>query len=116
MVEIITTDEFLTWYNALDAAQTKSVFRVVGVLEQDGVSLRFPLSSALTGSNYPVRELRIQSGGAPLRVAYIFDPTRNAVLLLGGDKTGKTDEQFYEWFISRAEKIWEQYKVEQGIK
>jgi hypothetical protein len=35
-------------------------------------------------------------------VAYAFDPERNAVLLLGGDKTG--DDRFYEWLIPSAER------------
>jgi hypothetical protein len=36
-----------------------------------------------------MRELRIQSHGDPLRVFYAFDPSRSAVLLIGGNKTGK---------------------------
>jgi hypothetical protein len=35
-----------------------------------------------------MRELRVQSGGKPIRVFYAFDPRRTAILLLGGDKTG----------------------------
>jgi hypothetical protein len=38
-------------------------------------------------------------------------PRRHAVLLLGGDKTG--DDRFYETFLPRAERIWEEYLAEQ---
>jgi hypothetical protein len=86
----------------------------VDQLEIQGVSLPFPYSSAIVGSQYPLRELRIQSGGRPLRVLYIFDPQRNAVLLIGGDKTG--DDRFYERMVPTAERIWEVYRNEQGFK
>lgn len=63
-----------------------------------------------------LRELRIQSGGKPLRVLYAFDPSRQAVLLIGGDKTGdKTgDKRFYETMVPLSEKIWFQYLKETG--
>ena len=43
----------------------------------------------------------------PLRVFYAFDPKRQAVLILGGDKTG--DDRFYETMIPRCERIWKEY-------
>jgi hypothetical protein len=57
-----------------------------------------------------VRELRVQSGGHPLRVFYIFDAIRQAVLLVGGDKTGSA--RFYLAMVPFAEAIWEQYQAE----
>ena len=44
-----------------------------------------------------MRELRVQSGGRPLRVFYAFDPRRSAILLIGGDKMG--DTRFYERMV-----------------
>ena len=84
-----------------------AVARVVGLLEVKGTSLGFPYSSAVAGSQYALRELRVQSAGRPLRVFYAFDPLRQAILLLGGDKTG--DNRFYPRMISRAEALWESY-------
>jgi len=46
----------------------------------------------------------------PLRIIYAFDAQRQAVLILGGDKTG--DDRFYSWMIPKAEAIWEQYLQE----
>lgn len=54
----------------------------------------------------------MQSKGKPLRVFYAFDPRRQAVLLLGGDKTG--DKRFYKAFVPKAERIWEGYLAEQA--
>jgi hypothetical protein len=54
-----------------------------------------------------MRELRVQSQGRPLRVFYIFDVRRQAVLLIGGDKTG--DKRFYETMVPKAERVWVEY-------
>ena len=112
MVEVLGTAEFEEWFLALDARDTVAVVRVVGLLEAKGLALSYPYSSALVGSRYALRELRVQSAGHPLRIVYAFDPKRQAVLILGGDKTG--DERFYERVIPQAEVIWERYLREQG--
>lgn len=109
---VVATDEFRDWYRALDDADSRAVARVVDLLEIMGISLPFPYSSAISGSHHALRELRVQSRGAPLRVFYIFDPRRDAVLLVGADKTG--DARFYERMIPVAERLWETYKKEQG--
>jgi hypothetical protein len=107
MVEVIVTDEFRLWYLDLTQTDASAVARVVGLLEVKGVSLGFPYSSAIEGSAVALRELRVQSGGRPLRVFYAFDPKRQAVMLLGGDKTG--DDRFYKTHVPRAERLWEEY-------
>jgi hypothetical protein len=107
MVEVIGTKEFEAWYQDLDEKDTEAVTRVVGLLEALGVALPSPYSSGIEGTRFPLRELRIQSGGHPLRVFYAFDPTRSAVLLIGGDKKG--DDRFYERMIPIAERIWLDY-------
>ncbi len=110
VVEVIGTDEFVAWYRLLTETEKKAVTRVVDMLEEAGVNLRFPYSSALQDSRYPLRELRPRQGNSPLRVIYVFDPGRNAVLLIGGDKTG--DKPFYARIIPTAEKIWAAYLAE----
>ena len=72
---------------------------------------RSPHSSALVGSK-KLRELRIQHHGEPYRVLYAFDPSRNAILLMGGNKTGK--DRWYERNIPLAEEIFGDYLQETG--
>jgi hypothetical protein len=110
MVEIVCTDEFEEWFMALSDQDSCAVDRSVGLLERLGVALGHPYSSEVKGTRVAMRELRVQSGGRPLRVFYAFDPLRQAVLLLGGDKTG--DDRFYETFVPRAERVWAQYLAE----
>jgi hypothetical protein len=114
MAEVVATDEFRDWYRALDDGDARAVARAVDRLEMLGIALPFPSSSAIAGSTYALRELRVQSGGRPLRVLYIFDPRRDAVLLVGADKTG--DDRFYQRVIPLAERLWETFQKEQGFK
>ena len=65
-----------------------------------GVHLPFPHLSDLKGSRYALRELRVKARGPQIRIAYAFDPARNAVLILGGAKAG--DDRFYRWFVPKA--------------
>lgn len=113
-MEVIATDEWLGWFRGLDDRDAKSVARAVDILERRGTSLGSPQSSQLKGTRFALRELRVQSGGKPLRIIYAFDPARDAVLIIGGDKTG--DGRFYTRTIAEAERIWEQYLNEQGAK
>jgi hypothetical protein len=68
----------------------------------------FPYSSGIAGSKHDhMRELRVQSGGRPVRVFYAFDPRRSAILLIGGDKTG--DKRFYETMIPVADRLYDEH-------
>lgn len=107
MSEVFVTNEFIDWYDNADDAVVDDIIKAVTRLEVLGVTLGYPESSSIKGSKYPLRELRIQSHGRPIRVFYIFDPVRNAVLLIGGDKTG--DKRFYKRMIPLAERLWEEY-------
>lgn len=106
-VEVIYTDEFGEWFTGLDPSDAEDVETVVDVLEQEGIALGYPYSSALKGAKFALRELRPSAGRSPLRVVYAFDPRRDAVLIIGGDKGG--DPKFYKRIIKSAEKIWKQY-------
>ena len=54
-----------------------------------------------------MKELRAAKGGA-LRVLLCFDPRRQAILLLGGDKTGAWNE-WYEWAVRLADDLYDEY-------
>lgn len=107
MTEVLATDEFRDWYLGLSDAAADSVTIAVERLEQLGVALGYPHCSEIRGSVYALRELRVAAGHSPLRVIYAFDPRRNAVLLLGGNKA--KSNRFYRDFVPRAETIWQRY-------
>ena len=86
----------------------EDIAAIVSQLEARGPQLPFPYSSAINGSRHAhMRELRVQSGGEPLRVFYAFDPRRTAILLIGGNKAG--DDRFYERMIPLADRLYDDY-------
>ena len=110
-VNIEYTDEFGQWWSTLNQSQQNDLVAVVMLLEESGTQLGFPYSSKIHASRHSrMRELRIQSGGRPLRVFYAFDPRRTAILLIGGDKTG--DNRFYERYIPIADRLFDIYLKE----
>ncbi len=104
MTVVHQSEEFEVWLESLDPADRRAVNRVVTLLEMLGVTLGAPHSSALRGSRFPLRELRPRSGASPLRLLYAFDPRREALVLLGGNKA--TEPVFYRRAIERAEALW----------
>jgi hypothetical protein len=92
-------------------AQQDDVTAAGLLLMEQGPQLPFPYSSGVNGSKHPhMRELRVQSGGRPLRIFYAFDPRRSAILLIGGDKTG--DDRFYQRMIPIADALYDVYIAE----
>jgi hypothetical protein len=109
--EIEYTNEFGDWWQALEEREQEDVEAIINLLAEQGVNLTFPYSSGIVGSKYSqMRELRVQSGGRPLRIFYAFDPRRTAILLIGGDKTG--DNRFYERLIPIADRLYDMYLIE----
>ena len=59
-----------------------------------------------------LKELRPgSSGGSEVRVLFIFDPARNVVLLVAGDKSGRWSE-WYREAVPAAEAAYEAYLKE----
>jgi hypothetical protein len=85
--EVEYTDEFAQWWDNLSEREQTAVDSCVRQLEDLGPVLPFPHSSDVKGSRHGVmRELRVQSGGKPIRIFYAFDEERTALLLIGGRK------------------------------
>lgn len=103
----ILLNEFIDWFEALDAKDGEAVTRVIDLLAIRGPSLGRPYSGTIKNSRHALRELIIQSKGDPIRVFYAFDPKRDAVLLLGGHKAGQ--DRFYEECIPKAERLFDEY-------
>jgi hypothetical protein len=113
-VEVEFSDEFGQWWDDLNGQEQNSVDFVVNLLLDAGPALRMPYSSGVRTSRHShMRELRIQHEGRPYRVLYAFDPRRAAMLLIGGDKTGK--DRWYEEYVPLADAIYDRHLLELGI-
>ena len=54
-----------------------------------------------------MKELRVTAAGA-LRVLFAFDPRRNAILLIGGDKSGQW-QQWYRKAVPVADDLYDEH-------
>jgi hypothetical protein len=58
----------------------------------------------LKGAKHPnLKELRFEAAGGAWRVAFAFDPVRQAILLVAGDKPGGSEDRFYRQLIATAD-------------
>lgn len=102
------TDEFEAWWNGLTLREQTDSAKVVDLLVARGATRGSPYSSQVKSSRHShMRELRIQSGGRPIRIFYAFDPRRTAILLIGGRKIEQ--ERFYREYVRRADAIYDEY-------
>jgi hypothetical protein len=82
---VVLVAEVHEWFVALDTETAEAVGSAVDLLEQDGPGLGRPTVDSIKGSSvHNLKELR----AGTVRVLFVFDPVRNAVLLVGGDKRG----------------------------
>lgn len=116
MWEILTTDRFDEWFDALGDADRVNVIAGMLVLEQKGPLLSRPYADTVKGSVHTnMKELRVQSRGNPIRAFFAFDPKRRAILLCAGEKTGK-EKRFYEQMIPIADSEYSEHlrQLDQG--
>ena len=106
--EVEYTDGFEDWWESLSEGEQEDISASVQLLEDRGPNLRFPHSSGISGSKHShMRELRTQHSGKPYRTLYAFDPRRNAILLIGGNKAG--DNRWYETHIAIADRVYDEH-------
>ena len=93
-----------------DAQQDALDDRVM-LLAEIGPSLKRPVVGEITSSRHAnMKELRVSKGGA-LRVLFAFDPRRHAILLLGGNKSGRWKE-WLERAIPEADDLYDTHLEE----
>ena len=106
-------DEVDQWFESLVRSDPESATRVAAaldLLEEHGPHLGRPLVDTLKGSASPnLKELRPGSRGrSEIRILFAFDPHRQAVLLVAGDKAGKW-ARWYRESIPLAESRFQQW-------
>ncbi|MCA6927745.1 type II toxin-antitoxin system RelE/ParE family toxin [Pectobacterium versatile] len=104
MWRIETTDVFDGWFSALNDRDRACVLAALIVLREKGPMLSRPYADMVKGSRYSnMKELRIQSGGTPIRAFFAFDPHRTGILLCAGNKSGN-EKRFYDEMLPFAER------------
>lgn len=114
--KLVMTRQVRDWLRELrsgDPVTRRLVAEAIDRLLDDGPALGRPLADRISGSRlHNLKELRPGSSGASeVRILFIFDPARNAVLLVAGDKAGRWQE-WYREAIPAAEAAYELYLKE----
>ena len=108
--DVEITDECRDWYRGLSDAEAEAVNAAVDLLEEQGPTLGRPTVAEIDTSKekgshlHNLKELR----AGTMRVLFLFDPRRSAILLVGGNKAGNW-ERWYREAIPQAERLYEEY-------
>jgi len=108
---IVTSENYNNWFQEQTDDSKAAIFGKIYLLSEYGPNLGRPHADTLKGSKKlkNLKELRPQTNEHVFRIAYIFDPERKGVLLIGGDKKGKDEKRFYKDIIKEAENIYAAY-------
>jgi len=105
---VIYSSVFENWLGSCSQSLQNEIIAHVELLSMMGVKLPYPHSSKIKVTTLPgMRELRFKHEKRDIRILYIFDPLRQAVLLVGGDKTGS--KKWYEKNVPLAEGVYRDY-------
>lgn len=99
------------WFLGLGSDEAEAVAGAIDLLEDMGPTLGRPTVDLIKGSKHHLmKELR--PAGTSIRILFAFDPAREAILLVAGDKAGEwkswyknnipvADERFDDWKAQR---------------
>ncbi len=114
--DVYITDEVDSWLCRLEETDPESYVQVnqaIMILAVNGPAEGRPMVDRVHGSVlHNLKELRPGSSGrSELRVLFMFDPWRSAILLVAGNKAGDWGG-WYERCIPTAEKLYDTYLSE----
>lgn len=102
--KIIFEEEFETEFDELAEEVQDECFAHLKVLEKFGPELGRPHVDTLKGSTHVnMKELRFCADNGVWRLAFAFDPNRQAILLVCGDKSGTSERRFYKDLLKKAD-------------
>lgn len=104
MWEVRFHAKFEPEFDGLPTRVREELLAQANLLERFGPQLGRPRVDTLKGSRHAnMKELRFDAEDGVWRVAFAFDPTRRAILLVAGDKSGGGEKRFYKRLIEKAD-------------
>ena len=98
-------DDFDPEFHSLPPPVRRRLLVEMGLLESVGPRLGRPHADTLAGSRHVnMKEMRFNAAGGVWRVAFAFDPVRQAVVLVAADKSGIGKTRFYAALIAKADR------------
>jgi hypothetical protein len=113
--EVEYTNQFGEWWDTLDEQDQDALIGRVKLLEAAGPGLGRPSVDNVHRSRHPaMKELRAERA---LRVLFVFDPRRVAVLLIGGhkgtaDPTSPNWNAWYDHYVPIADDLYDNHLAE----
>lgn len=103
--EVEYTDQFEQWWQTLTVDEQRHIAQAIELLSEHGPGLGRPLVDTITNSRHQhMKELRAST----TRTLFAFDPLRSAILLFGGDKSGKWNA-WYVQAIPTADDLYDEH-------
>ncbi len=101
---ILFHEEFRAEFYQLPIKVQNELLAEAVFLQQFGPLTGRPHVDSLKGGRYAnMKELRFEAEDGEWRVAFAFDPNRDAILLVAGDKTGGSEKKFYKRLLDKAD-------------
>lgn len=98
------------WLASLDDDSREQVVAAIELVKERGPQLGRPLVDTVNASRHRnMKELRPGSSGrSELRILFAFDPVRQAILLVAGDKAGNW-KRWYRQQIPTADNLFDDH-------
>ena len=101
---VLFHDSFDVEFKAFDKGLQDELLAHALLLAEFGPNLGRPTVDGLKGSKHAnMKELRFSWEGGAWRIAFAFDPKRQAIVLVGGDKGGANQRRVYKRLIAEAD-------------
>jgi hypothetical protein len=102
---VLFHDAFVLEFETLAEDLQDELLAHAKLLAEFGPHLGRPTVDTLKGSDHGhMKELRFNWSNQAWRVAFAFDPQRQAILLVAGDKGGADQRRFYKRLLVVADK------------
>ncbi len=103
-------EEFEPEHFALPLEARRTIIALARLLRQFGPQLGRPRVDTLNGSRHAnMKEMRFSAAGGEWRLAFAFDPARQAILLVAGDKSGGSSRRFYRTLVRKADERFDRH-------
>lgn len=112
----VILDPIADWLRRIDDDSARQILAAITILQEEGPNLKRPLVGKIEGSSTikNLKELRPGSHGrSEICILFTFDPKRNAIMLVGGDKQRKWNK-WYPQAIRQAEANYIEWLEQQG--
>lgn len=112
---VVFCSEFVEEFKHLDLKVRKKIMAYIGLLGKEGPNLGRPYVDTLHGSALSnLKELRCPVDREEWRVLFVFDASRQAVILVAGDKKGRNQKGFYRKTMALAEQRYQCFVAGKG--